>query len=89
MNNREEIIRTRLTEALHPDSLELVDESHKHAGHPGARDGGGHFLVTIVSAAFIGKTPIQRHRMVHEALAELMEKEIHALSISAKTPDAQ
>lgn len=87
MSERMQLIKARLTEAFNPSQLELVDESHKHAGHAGARDGGGHFVVSIVSEAFIGKTPIQRHRMVYAALAELMPKEIHALSISARAPD--
>jgi len=88
MSKREKLIIERLTEAFSPVQLELVDESHKHAGHPGAREGGGHFVVTIVSDAFAGKLPIQRHRMVYDALGDLMKKEIHALSITARTPDA-
>lgn len=88
MSEREKLIRERLTKAFSPLQLELVDESHKHAGHAGARDGGGHFVLTIVSDAFNGKTPIQRHRMVYAVLADLMPKEIHALSISARGPDA-
>jgi BolA protein len=87
MSEREELIKQRLTEAFSPLQLELLDESHKHAGHPGARAGGGHFVVTIVSSAFAGKTTLQRHRMVYAALGEMMQKEIHALSISARTPD--
>ena len=89
MSEREQLIREHLTAAFRPVRLELVDESHKHAGHPGAREGGGHFVVTIVSEAFAGKTPLQRHRMVHEVLAEMMQREIHALSISARTPDQE
>ena len=88
MSEREKLIKERLTAAFNPVQLDLVDESHKHAGHPGARAGGGHFVVTIVSDAFTGKTPLQRHRMVYDALGELMQKEIHALSISARAPDA-
>jgi len=88
MSEREKLIKQRLTEAFSPVQLELVDESHKHAGHPGARAGGGHFVVTIVSSAFAGKTPIQRHRMVYDAMGDLMKKEIHALSINARAPDA-
>ena len=87
MSEREKLIKARLTEAFSPLQLELVDESHKHAGHPGAREGGGHFVVTIVSSAFAGTTPIQRHRMVYAALGDLMKKEIHALSISARAPE--
>jgi len=79
-------LRTRLTEALQPVSLEIIDESARHAGHAGAASGGGHFIVNIVAAAFQGKTPIQRHRMVYDAVGEMMHTEIHALSIQAKTP---
>ncbi|MCB1861558.1 MAG: BolA family transcriptional regulator [Gammaproteobacteria bacterium] len=86
MSEREKLITERLTAAFSPVLLELVDESHKHAGHPGARAGGGHFVVTVVSDAFAGKTPIQRHRMVYDALGDLMKTEIHALSISARAP---
>ncbi|MCB1829192.1 MAG: BolA family transcriptional regulator [Chromatiaceae bacterium] len=86
MSEREKLITERLTAAFSPVLLELVDESHKHAGHPGARAGGGHFVVTVVSDAFAGKTPLQRHRMVYDALGDLMKTEIHALSISARAP---
>jgi len=84
--NRVARLRTRLTEALQPVSLEIIDESARHAGHAGAASGGGHFIVNIVAAAFQGKTPIQRHRMVYDAVGEMMHTEIHALSIQAKTP---
>jgi len=87
MAERIEIIRQRLTEALAPERMEVVDESHKHAGHVGARGGGGHFVVIIVSAAFQGKGLLQRHRMVYDALGDAMRAEIHALSIKAYTPD--
>ena len=86
MSEREKLITERLTAVFSPVLLELVDESHKHAGHPGARAGGGHFVVTVVSDAFAGKTPLQRHRMVYDALGDLMKTEIHALSISARAP---
>lgn len=79
-------IRERLQEALQPVSLEIQDDSAAHAGHEGAKAGGGHFNVSITAAAFAGKTPIQRHRMVYEALGTMMEHEIHALSIKANTP---
>ncbi|HKK06312.1 MAG TPA: BolA family protein [Gammaproteobacteria bacterium] len=81
------MIRERLTEALAPVSLEIQDDSHRHAGHAGARSGGGHFNVQITSEAFAGKSLIQRHRMVYEALGDAMQSEIHALSIKASTPD--
>lgn len=79
-------IRERLALALLPDDLSLVDESHKHVGHAGARDGRGHFALTIVSAAFEGKSPIERHRQVYAALGELMHTDIHALSMKAYAP---
>ncbi|HEB99168.1 MAG TPA: BolA family transcriptional regulator [Thiotrichales bacterium] len=79
-------IRERLTAALQPELLEIQDDSAKHAGHAGARGGGGHFIVNITSAAFAGKTLIQRHRLVYDALGDMMQSEIHALSIDAKAP---
>ena len=85
-NIRVEKIRARLQGALAPTSLEIVDESHKHAGHEGARDGRGHFAVSIVSAAFSGELPLARHRRVYAALGEMMQTDIHALSIHARTP---
>lgn len=88
MMDRVEAIRSRLQEALRPEFIDIVDESHKHAGHAGAREsGGGHFNVTIVSRLFRDKSPIQRHRMVYTAVDDLMPREIHALSIRALTPD--
>jgi BolA protein len=87
MSDRQKMIEERLRAALTPQRLEIEDESHKHVGHPGARSGGGHFNVTIVAAAFEGKTLIQRHRMIYEALGEAMQGEIHALSIKALAPD--
>jgi BolA protein len=79
-------IRSRLTQSLQPTSLEIIDESARHAGHAGAASGGGHFIVHIVSAAFQDKNLIQRHRMVYDAVTDMMHTEIHALSIQAKTP---
>jgi BolA protein len=79
-----EEIRRRLTAALQPVELDVLDEGHKHAGH--ANEGKGHFHVRIVSAAFAGQLPIKRHRLVYEALGELMDHGIHALSIDAKSP---
>ena len=79
-------MRARLLAALAPTTLEIVDESHKHAGHEGARDGRGHFAVSIVSPAFEGDLPLARHRRVYAALGELMQTDIHALSIQARTP---
>lgn len=87
MNDRVSQIEERLRTALAPQRLEIEDESAKHAGHAGARDGGGHFDVTIVSSQFAGKSLLQRHRLVYDALGEAMRKDIHALSIHALTPD--
>ncbi|WP_174566970.1 BolA family protein [Rhodanobacter sp. B05] len=77
-----EQIRQRLTQALTPTELEVVDEGHLHAGHAG--EGKGHFHVRIVSAAFAGQLPIRRHRMVYAAVDDLMDNGIHALSIDAE-----
>ncbi len=76
-------IERRLRDALDPESLQVEDESHLHAGHAGARDGRGHFRVSIISEAFEGLTLIRRHRLVYEAMGSLMETDIHALSIEA------
>lgn len=83
---RVDLIRQRLTEDLLPVSLSVVDDSHKHAGHAGARDGRGHFSVDVVSSAFEGLAPLARHRRVYAALGELMATDIHALQIRARTP---
>lgn len=72
---------------LKPLSLEILDESGKHAGHEGAKDGGGHYQLTIVSSAFAGASRISRHRMVYDALGDLMQREVHALAIEAFAPD--
>ena len=84
---RVERIRALLTDALAPETIEVVDDSHKHAGHAGARGGQGHFGVDIVSAAFAGKLPLARHRLVYAALGDMMQTDIHALSIQARAPD--
>jgi BolA protein len=80
-------IRERLA-ALHPVTLELRDESGQHAGHAGARpSGGSHWQLTIVSDAFRGASAVARHRMVYEALGDLMNNDIHALRIEAHAPE--
>lgn len=86
MNDRVNTIRTVLEAALHPQELEILDDSAAHAGHAGARQGGGHFSVYIVAEAFEGKTLVQRHQLVYQALGDLMRSEIHALMIKALTP---
>lgn len=80
------MLRERLTRALQPVELDIIDESARHAGHAGAASGGGHFIVNIVSPAFEDKTLIQRHRLVYDAVGDIMHSEIHALSIQARTP---
>lgn len=79
-------MRERLA-VLEPLAIEIIDESHQHAGHAGARDGGGHYLLQIVTFQFAGKSTVARHRMIYSALGELMKREIHALTIQANTPD--
>ncbi|MFU8822115.1 MAG: BolA family protein [Gammaproteobacteria bacterium] len=83
---RVERIREQLLDELEPELLEIEDESHLHAGHAGARDGRGHFRVTVVSEAFTGLSRIARHRLVFEAVGTLMETDIHALTIQAFAP---
>ena len=72
--------------ALQPLAMELTDDSHRHVGHEGARDGRGHFSLDITSAAFEGLAPLARHRLVYAALGAMMQSDIHALSIRARTP---
>ena len=79
-------IRAALEAALAPVSLQVEDDSHRHAGHAGARDGRGHFRVDVVSESFDGLNPMARHRAVYAAVGELMTTDIHALSIRARTP---
>jgi BolA family transcriptional regulator, general stress-responsive regulator len=81
-----ELIRQRLA-ALEPESIVLDDESAQHKGHAGAASGGGHFSLTLVSPKFRDLSTLARHRLVYEAMGELMQREIHALSITALTPE--
>jgi len=85
-DDRVESIRDALERQFEPTELLVKDQSQLHAGHEGARDGKGHFDVTIVSAAFDGQNRIARHRMVYDALAELLKSDIHALRIKAVDP---
>jgi BolA protein len=80
-------IRSRLEAELQPEELEVVDDSHRHAGHAGARDGRGHFQVRILSRRFAGKRTVERHRMVYAALGSLMQTDIHALGLVALSPE--
>jgi BolA protein len=79
-------MRQRLA-TLQPLSIDIEDESARHAGHAGAMGGGGHYRMRIVSAAFAGKSTVQRHRMVYDALGEMMRHEIHALSLRTLEPE--
>ncbi|MGI9259595.1 MAG: BolA family protein [Gammaproteobacteria bacterium] len=81
-------IRTTLESAFEPLELEIRDDGHLHAGHAGAKEGKGHFHVYIVSDRFQNTSPIDRHRMIFEALGEMMTTEIHALSVSAAAPNS-
>ena len=86
MQDRATLIREELVSRFNPAELLVKDQSHLHAGHEGAKDGRGHFDVTIVSDIFEGQSRIQRHRMVYDALTELLATDIHALRIRALTP---
>ncbi len=84
--DRQAQIRTELEKSFQPTELLIKDQSQLHAGHEGAKDGKGHFDVTIVSEAFAGVNRVQRHRMVYDALGKLIETDIHALRIKAFAP---
>ena len=84
---RVERIRKKLQDAFEPESLDVEDDSHKHAGHEGAKGGLGHFNVMIVSAHFNGMKPLARHRAVYAALGDMMQTDIHALAIEAIASD--
>lgn len=73
--------------ALQPESIEIADESGQHIGHEGARAGGGHYQLLIVSPRFEGLPLQQRHRLIYQALGPMMKTEIHALAIRAYAPD--
>jgi BolA protein len=83
---RSERLADRLRSALHPLDLEVVDDSHLHAGHAGAADGRGHFTVHVVSERFAGLPVVRRHRLVYEAVGDMLTTDIHALSIHALAP---
>lgn len=84
--NTIETMQARLA-VLHPSHMEIQDDSASHAGHAGAKSGGGHFFLTLVSEQFAGQPTLARHRKIHELLGDLMHKQIHALSIKAHTPN--
>ena len=85
--SREERITQLLANALPDASIDLENESHLHAGHAGAQDGRGHFRLKIISDAFSGKRSVQRHQLIYKILGDMMQSDIHALAIDAKTPD--
>jgi BolA protein len=87
LSERIERIRARLQRELAPSTLEIEDESHRHAGHAGARDGRGHFRVHIVATAFAGLPLLARHRRIYAALREMMQTDIHAIALDARSPD--
>ena len=87
MNERMARMHERLTQALQPDFIDIEDESHLHKGHAGARDGRGHFALTLVSARFNGQSAVARHRMVYGALGEMMTTDIHALRMNLYAAD--
>lgn len=87
---RRAAIHERISNELQPIDIVVEDESHLHAGHPGARDGRGHFRVRVVSDRFAGLNTLQRHRLVYAAVGDLMQTDIHALSVTALTsPEAE
>jgi BolA protein len=83
---RVERLEARIRAALAPQALEIVDDSHRHAGHAGAADGRGHFGVRVVSEGFRGLPTVRRHRMVYQAVGDMMTTDVHALSIQALAP---
>ena len=84
--SRSDRLTARLQVALQPVHLEIIDNSHLHAGHAGAQDGRGHFTVNIISERFAGMPVVRRHRLVYDAVGDLMQTDIHALSIKALAP---
>jgi BolA protein len=84
-----ETIKQLLNESLKPDLLEIIDNSAAHAGHAGAKSGGGHYHVTIIAEAFEGKTLVQRHQLIYKALGDMMKQQIHALGINALSPSEE
>ena len=89
MTSVAETLRRKLVEALAPEELTIIDESHRHAGHSGARpEGETHFHVEIVAAAFAGKSRLEQQRLVHQALAEELASRVHALSLTTRAPNS-
>jgi len=82
-----DLIVDRLRQELSAESVEIEDQSHMHAGHAGAAGGGGHYQVTVIASCFKGLNTLARHRLIYDALDDLMKKEIHALTIQAYSED--
>ena len=89
MSERTRKIEDLLNQVFSPEKIRIKDQSHLHAGHEGARDGRGHFDVYIVADQFAGTNRVQRHRMVYDALGQIMETDIHAVRITALAPSEQ
>ena len=83
---RGERLTERLRTGLAPETLDVIDDSHRHVGHAGATDGRGHFTVLVVSQRFAGLNTVRRHRLVYEVVGDMMDTDIHALSIQALAP---
>ncbi len=84
-----EQIKQSLNDAFKPELLEIIDNSAAHAGHAGAKSGGGHYHVTIIAEAFEGKSLVQRHQLIYKALGDMMKQQIHALGINALSPSEE
>ncbi|MGR9013723.1 MAG: BolA family protein [Gammaproteobacteria bacterium] len=84
-----ELIKKQLNDAFKPEILEIIDNSSAHAGHAGASSGGGHYHVTIVAEVFEGRSLVQRHQLVYNALGDMMKQQIHALGINALSPSEE
>jgi BolA protein len=89
MSTTADLIRNALTTALKPQLIEIIDNSAAHAGHAGARSGGGHYHVTIIAEAFEDKSLVKRHQLIYQVLGDLMKQEIHALGINALSPSEE
>ncbi len=84
-----ELIRQLLNDSFRPELLEVIDNSAAHAGHAGARSGGGHYHVTIVAEIFEDRSLVQRHQLIYNALGDMMKQQIHALGINALSPSEE
>lgn len=85
--NTTNLIKEKLSTALRPEFIQVLDDSQAHAGHEGAKSGGGHYYLTIVSNEFQNQSRIKRHQLIYSVLGDMMKHDIHALSIKAYTPE--